>query len=141
MQFRESPDPKRGALQDRGSQSLVLLVEDDFVLRSSLSELLALEGFRVECCADGGDAFRRLHHPPKPAVILLDIMLPHVDGFEFRAMQRKVPGFATIPVVVISAHDLDRGSLDELDLPVSFRKPLDVTQLLATLRDIPAPPA
>lgn len=140
MQFREGPDLKP-ALQDRGSQNLVLLVEDDFVLRSSLSELLALEGFRVECCADGGDAFRRLHYPPKPAVILLDIMLPHVDGFEFRAMQRKVPGFASIPVVVISAHDLDPLSLGALDLPVSFRKPLDIDQLLTTLRDLPAPTA
>ena len=96
MQFRDAPDLNR-RLQDSWKSDLVLLVEDDFVLRSSLSELLALEGFRVECCADGGDAFRRLHHPPKPAVILLDIMLPHIDGFEFRAMQRKVPGFASTP--------------------------------------------
>jgi CheY-like chemotaxis protein len=118
---------------------LILLIEDDFVLRSSLSELLTLEGFRVECSADGRDAFRRLHLQPKPDLILLDIMLPHLDGFEFRALQRKLPGFSHIPVVVISAHDLDPTSLDELELRTAFRKPLDVPRLLSTMRELTAP--
>ena len=84
------------------------------MLRSSLSELLIGEGFRVDCCADGREAFRRLHQPPKPDLILLDIMLPYLDGFELRALQRKSPLIANIPVVVISAHDLDPQSVDEL---------------------------
>src|SRR5262245_7068403 len=120
---------------------LILLVEDDFVLRSSLSELLASEGFRVDCCADGRDAFHRLHHPPKPDLIMLDIMLPYLDGFELRALQRKSPGVANIPVVVISAYDLDPQSVTELDLPLAFRKPLDIEKLLAKLHELTGPRA
>ncbi|HXU07024.1 MAG TPA: response regulator, partial [Polyangia bacterium] len=108
-----------------------MLVEDDFVLRSSLSEFLGAEGFRVESCADGREAFRRLHQPPAPDLILLDIMLPHLDGFELRALQRKTPLIAKIPVVVISAYDLDPQTVDELGLPPPFRKPLDIDKLLS----------
>jgi CheY-like chemotaxis protein len=114
---------------------LILLVEDDFVLRSSLSELLISEGYRVECCADGREAFRRLHNPPKPDIIVLDIMLPHVDGFELRALQRRSPFIANIPVVVISAHDLDPKEVAALDLPPPFRKPLDIPALLSALEE------
>lgn len=114
---------------------MILLVEDDFVLRSSLSELLMAEGYRVECCADGREAFRRLHNPPKPDLIMLDIMLPHLDGFELRALQRRSPFIANIPVVVISAHDLDPAAVKELGLPPPFRKPLDIDALLAGVRE------
>ena len=109
------------------------------MLRSSLSEFLTAEGFRVDCCADGREAFRRLHAPPKPNLILLDMMLPYLDGFELRALQRKSPLIANIPVVVISAHDLDPQSVDELGLPPPLRKPLDLDRLLATMRDLTAP--
>jgi CheY-like chemotaxis protein len=136
MNIRDLPGPVAAPQPRSRTAGLILLVEDDFVLRSSLSELLAEEGFRVECCADGRDAFRRLHEPPKPNLILLDIMLPHLDGFEFRALQRKVPGFANIPVVVMSAYNLDRVTLAELDLPLAFHKPLDVDRLVSTMRDL-----
>jgi CheY-like chemotaxis protein len=137
MQIRDAPE-RMGAPSSRpGSGGLILLVEDDFVLRSSLSELLNSEGFRVDCCADGRDAFRRLHMPPKPDLILLDIMLPHLDGFELRALQQKSPPpIANIPVVVISAYDLDPQSVDDLGLSAPFRKPLDVDKLLQRIRDL-----
>ena len=135
MQVQDSPDPG-GRPKIRGAPTgLILLVEDDFVLRTSLSELLTEEGFRVECCADGREAYRRLHNPPKPDLIMLDIMLPHLDGFELRALQRKSPFIASIPVVVISAHDLDPRTFMELELSLPFRKPLDIDLLLSTVRD------
>ena len=142
MNLRDLPDPPSspGPRRRAAAAGLILLVEDDFVLRSSLSELLAEEGFRVECCADGREAFRRLHQAPMPNIILLDVMLPHLDGFEFRALQRRVPGFANIPVVVMSAYDLDPRSLDELELPLSFRKPLDVDRLVSTVHALTAAP-
>jgi CheY-like chemotaxis protein len=137
--IQEAPDPTfGGASRVRQAASLILLVEDDFVLRSSLSEFLAGEGFRVDCCADGREAYRRLHQPPRPNLILLDIMLPHLDGFELRALQRKTPLIANIPVVVISAHDLDPESVDELQLSPPFRKPLDLDRLLSTVRELAA---
>jgi DNA-binding response OmpR family regulator len=140
--IQEGPEPDRGAnLRPRkAAAGLVLLVEDDFVLRSSLSEFLTAEGFRVDCCADGRAAFRRLHAPPKPNLILLDMMLPYLDGYELRALQRKSPLIANIPVVVISAHDLDPQSVGELGLPPPLRKPLDLDRLLATMRALTGPP-
>jgi CheY-like chemotaxis protein len=141
MNIRDLPGPVPTHVPRRRTAGLILLIEDDFVLRSSLSELLEEEGFRVECCADGRDGFRRLHESPKPDLILLDVMLPHLDGYEFRALQRRVPGFASIPVIVMSAYHLDRATLDELELPVSFRKPLDVEQLVSTMRELSAPDA
>jgi CheY-like chemotaxis protein len=150
MRLQEIPDldnvaalRARSAPGDAGlsrrKPGLVLLVEDDFVLRSSLSEFLAGEGFRVDCCADGREAFRRLHAQPRPDVILLDIMLPHLDGFELRALQMKSPLLADIPVVVISAYDLDPQSITELHLPTLFHKPLDTEKLVAKLRELTAP--
>jgi len=141
MNIRDLPGPVPTYAPRRRTAGLILLIEDDFVLRSSLTELLEEEGFRVECCADGRDGFRRLHQSPIPNIILLDVMLPHLDGFEFRALQRRVPTFANIPVIVMSAYHLDRATLDELELPLAFRKPLDVAQLVTTMRELSAPDA
>ena len=115
-------------------EAMILLVEDDFVLRSSLSEFLTAEGFRVDCCADGREAFRRLHAPPKPNLILLDIMLPYLDGFELRALQRKSPLIANIPVVVISAFRALAESAAPLGAQEALAKPIDLDHLLATIQ-------
>jgi DNA-binding response OmpR family regulator len=139
MKLRDGPEHAGVPKPVVEKAGLILLVEDDFVLRSSLSELLSFEGFRVESCADGREAFRRLHAPPRPNLILLDIMLPYLDGFELRALQRKSPPVANIPVVVISAHDLDPQSVSELGLPPPLRKPLDIDELLLRVREMAAP--
>jgi CheY-like chemotaxis protein len=137
MQLGDFPDRMHGSGPVvRPALPLVLLVEDDFVLRMSLSELLSAEGFRVESCADGRDAYRRLHMPPRPDVMLLDIMLPHLDGLELRALQTRSHLIANIPVVVITAYDLSNTNADELGLSTRFSKPIDTEKLVATLRDI-----
>ncbi len=136
MQIGDSPDISHRTIPGTSPATLILLVEDDFVLRSSLSELLGNEGFRVESCADGREAYHRLHRQPKPDLMILDIMLPYLDGFELRALQRKSPLIANIPVVVISAYDLDPQSVAELGLAPPFRKPLDVDGLLSRIRDL-----
>jgi CheY-like chemotaxis protein len=141
MQFGDVPEAIVGPAPRLRALPLILLVEDDFVLRMSLSELLMAEGFRVESCADGRDAYRRLHMQPRPDVILLDIMLPHLDGLELRALQRKSGAMASIPVIVITAYDLSDTNAEELGLSTRFSKPIDTERLLAALRDIvrPAP--
>ena len=136
MQIGDGPDISRRITPRTSPATLILLVEDDFVLRSSLSELLGMEGFRVESCADGRDAYRRLHVAPRPDLMILDIMLPYLDGFELRALQRKSAPIANIPVVVISAYDLDPRNLEELGLSAPFRKPLDIDGLLSRIRDL-----
>jgi len=136
MQFGDLPEAAARLAPVLRPLPLILLVEDDFVLRMSLSELLMAEGFRVESSADGRDAYRRLHLLPRPDVILLDIMLPHLDGLELRALQRKTAVMANIPVVVITAYDLSNTNADELELSTRFSKPIDTDKLVSTLRDL-----
>ena len=127
-----APGRAHGASAD---EDLILLIEDDFMLRTSLAEILQLEGYRVECAANGLDALRRLERPPRPSLILLDIMLPYMDGLEFRGVQRATPDIADIPVIVITAVGIRRGVAEELDLKQAFFKPLDKARLLAAIRE------
>jgi CheY-like chemotaxis protein len=134
------PLPEPGERPAVGAQSgLILLVEDDFILRGALAELLQAEGYRVECAANGLDALRRLEHAPKPALILLDIMLPYVDGLEFRAIQRASSAIADIPIIVITAVGIRPEVARDLDLRQAFFKPLDQPRLLAAIRRHCAP--
>src|SRR5262245_8645559 len=136
MQVRQSPESIARTRPRDPPAGLILLVEDDPFLRSSLSELLGAEGYRVDCCMDGREAFRRLHQPPRPDLIILDLVLPHLDGVELLSMQKKMPLLAKIPVVVISALDLDQEILTELAISPPFRKPLDIDGLLSRIRDL-----
>jgi len=130
----QDPAQRRGTPAPNTGDGLILLVEDDFMLRSSLAEILQLEGYRVECAANGLDALRRLERAPKPSLILLDIMLPYMDGLEFRGLQRANPEIADIPVIVITAVGIRRDVADELELWQAFFKPLDKERLLAAIK-------
>ncbi len=132
----ESPDSRRVGLPEPG---FILLVEDDFMLRGSLAVVLGAEGYRVECEANALDALRRLERPPKPSLILLDIMLPYMDGLEFRALQRNMRHLADIPVIVITAIGIRPEIAMDLDLPHTFSKPLDRPRLLAAIRHYSLP--
>ena len=114
--------------------ALILLVEDDFMLRGSLAAVLQQEGYKVECAANALDALQRLERQPKPSLILLDIMLPYMDGLEFRAVQRASPDIADIPVIVITAVGVRPDIAAELDLRQSFFKPLERPRLLDAIR-------
>ena len=126
-----SPDSRAIGAAEPG---FILLVEDDFMLRGSLATVLGAEGYRVECEANALDALRRLERPPKPSLILLDIMLPYMDGLEFRALQRNMRDLADIPVIVITAVGIRPEIAADLDLVQAFSKPLDRPRLLAAIR-------
>ena len=126
---------------DMAPGPFILLVEDDFMLRGSLATVLQSEGYRVECEANALDALRRLQRAPKPSLILLDIMLPYMDGLEFRAVQRATPELADIPVIVITAVGVRPDVAVELDLKQSFFKPLERPRLLDAIRRHLAPKA
>src|SRR5947199_10624317 len=80
----------------------VLIIEDDPELRDALRELLSGEGYHVTTAADGREGLARMGAPPRPGVVLLDLMLPRMDGFEFRVRQLEDPELASIPVIVLS---------------------------------------
>jgi CheY-like chemotaxis protein len=110
------------------SGSYILLVDDDDGLRTVLAEFLAdVGGYKVEPVTNGAEALNHLKAGGRPCVILLDLMMPVMDGWEFRDAQRADPTLADIPVLVITA-------LGDRPSPVArehtLRKPLDPKALL-----------
>ena len=89
----------------------ILLAEDDQPLRDARKELLHDAGYSVEAVANGRDALEWLHDAPTPPkLILLDLMMPVMDGWQFVEAQQKAANTASIPVVVLSAGD-DRSAV------------------------------
>lgn len=108
----------------------ILVVEDDPTSREALVTLLESQGYDVAAAADGEEALARLRAPEPPALVLLDLMLPVMDGFEFRTRQMQQPELAEIPVIVLSGGgDLDRKS-GPLHVDACLRKPLEPDVLL-----------
>ena len=110
----------------------VLIVEDDADLREMMAQLLELEGFKAETAANGRDALKYLEAGERPDVILLDLMMPVMDGWEFRHRQIQNPSIADVPVVVLSALDPARAA--DLGGTSFLKKPLDFDRLLELVR-------
>jgi CheY-like chemotaxis protein len=81
----------------------ILLVEDDFAIRETIAELLAEEGYRVTSAANGAEALAMLEESDAPALILLDLMMPVMNGFEFLRRWNAEPSLAAVPVIVLTA--------------------------------------
>jgi CheY-like chemotaxis protein len=109
----------------------VLVVDDDDELRESICESLADEGYEVVGASHGGEALRYLRSAPAPRVILLDLMMPVMNGWQFREEQRKDPALARIPVVVLTADRSARRDAIEVDDLV--QKPVSLERLLSVV--------
>src|SRR5260370_2190544 len=121
----------------------ILLVEDDFVLRTSLAELLTQEGYDVECAAHGLEAYHWLNSAnTRPSLIVLDLMMPYMDGIEFRDLQKALPSVADVPVVVITASAEPAAAATGVDPKQTFFKPANTPPISQTIRRLtpPAPP-
>jgi CheY-like chemotaxis protein len=110
----------------------VLVVEDDPDLREMMAQLLTLEGFESEVAVNGQDALEKAQ-TYRPKVIVLDLMMPVMDGWAFRVHQRLDPVIASIPVVVLSAAPPER--LVNIGAEAVLQKPFDYEQLLTAVRD------
>ena len=111
----------------------VLIVDDDFSLREALCVALEGEGIPVMAGANGREALDYLCASELPCLVLLDLMMPIMNGWEFRAEQRQDPRLADIPVVVLSA--FSRSGDEELrGIEHYLRKPVDLGDLLSAVR-------
>ena len=108
----------------------ILIVDDEALLRMLIEDLLTEEGYRVDGAADGATALQFLQQGARPCLIFLDLMMPIMNGWEFRQQQLRDPHLATIPVVIVSAVQAGR-SLNALDPAGYLPKPLDFDRLLA----------
>jgi CheY-like chemotaxis protein len=108
----------------------VLVVDDDLDTRESMREVLEDEGYIVNCVGNGREALDYLHRSPRPCVILLDLMMPVMDGWQFRREQKLDPTIADIPLIVITATGKRPVLIDADELVM---KPLDVGRLFEAI--------
>ena len=119
---------------DRARERLVLVVDDDPDILQTLALCLSSEGYRVVMASNGQEALDVLGQQ-RPACILLDLMMPVMDGWTFRSEQMRDPQLARIPVVVISAYrDLSQ-QVKDLGLIGYLKKPLDLRKLLQIVQE------
>jgi CheY-like chemotaxis protein len=103
----------------------ILIVEDEATTRDTLAELLEKDGREIVTAGDGREALERLKEVPRPRLILLDLMMPRMDGREFIHRQLADVSIAHIPTIVLSGSTLPSGATHQLS------KPIDVERLLA----------
>ena len=108
----------------------VLVVDDDPAIRAFVSELLADEGYEVRAATNGRDALTVLTNW-RPDVILLDLMMPEMDGWAFLATQQRHLELESIPVIVMSASYSLRSGAGRITAADMVTKPFAIDQLLA----------
>jgi CheY-like chemotaxis protein len=119
----------------------ILIVDDDADVREIIGEALETAGYRVAGASNGAEALRLLRNNTlRPDLILLDLMMPVMDGRAFRAEQQEDPELASIPVLVFTAYGDHRRIAQELRAAGSLSKPLRLDELLSTIARVPREP-
>ncbi len=118
------------------SSGPLLIVEDDPDIREALQGYLELQGFEVRLAANGKEALEHLGGSPRPALILLDMALPVMDGHRVLTARKQSEALADVPVVILSAgmaamNPRDRAVYaSNYDVAAFLKKPVDPKQLL-----------
>lgn len=108
----------------------VLIVEDNPILREGLALVVGRLGFETRAAANGADALKQLSGQWKPDVIVTDLRMPVMNGWEFRARQLADPGLADIPVIVLSGERKTREDTRTLKPAVWLEKPASILDVL-----------
>ncbi len=108
------------------TKGTILIVEDDAAARDALADFLSLNDYRVRTAANGREGLAALKSDLRPDVIILDILMPGINGFRFRRLQKREPALASIPVIVTTAIGRAAGIAADLIM----QKPLDLQVLL-----------
>jgi two-component system, chemotaxis family, chemotaxis protein CheY len=118
-----------------GADPFVLVVDDDPDIRETLEALLSMHGHPVVAAADGAEALERLQEKPRrPCLILLDLMMPGMNGFELHQKLGESATFSAIPIVVITGAGADAEARVTALRTEVLRKPFDLQAVLATVK-------
>ena len=117
----------------KNSSPTIMIIEDDADIRELMKIVLEADGYSVDVAGDGIDAFDHLKAGTKPTLILLDLMMPRMDGEQFMKEVRSTR-FSKIPVVIISGHCLGPKKARELEAASCLTKPVEFSELLKTVR-------
>jgi CheY-like chemotaxis protein len=118
------------------TDEVVMIVEDDADTQEALRDILDQFGYRAIIAANGQEALDRLRAKgePRPCIILLDVMMPVMDGWQFRAEQRKDPAIASIPVVFVTADLRAEQAVASAGAAAFVPKPVQVRDLMQAVR-------
>lgn len=121
----------------------VLVVEDDQHIAEVLRFMLERQGYKVVHLADGRAAGAHIAANEAPGLVLLDVMLPYVDGFEIVGLIRSQPGWREVPVLMLTAKNTERDTVRALDAGANdfVIKPFQPQELLARVRRFLRPAA
>jgi CheY-like chemotaxis protein len=114
----------------------ILIVEDDDSIRTTLKVALEVNGYTVFAATNGKEGLEELSNIPRPCLILLDLMMPVMDGWEFVAMVDETLALASIPVIVITAFRENARSIKAKEI---IKKPVDLDILFDIVRQYCAP--
>ena len=129
-------DRAAGSGKGESTSHVVLVVEDDVDCLDALVDVLSYDGYRVQTACHGLDAIQKLEVGPRPDVILVDLMMPVMNGWQFLERLRADDRFRTIPVIVLSADGRLDQWRDELDAASCLAKPLELEPLLAAISGV-----
>jgi len=114
----------------------ILLVEDTIEILQNLAEFLQMEGFEITTAGNGKEALLKLS-VEVPDLIITDLLMPQMDGFEFIKELRKQKAWSKIPVLVFSAKPLeDEMGIEEIGADRFMLKPSPVEQILETVKEL-----
>ena len=114
----------------------ILLIEDDPEIRSALVSLLGDCGYAVASAGDGREALEHLRAGARPDLLLLDVMMPVMDGVAFRAAQLADPELSDIPVIVLTAAGRPYEYVRSLRAAAALAKPFDLADLTAAIERV-----
>lgn len=112
---------------------MILIVEDDAENAASLREVLQEEGYPIERAADGADALRLLKGGMRPDLMLVDLMMPNIDGWKLATALRADASLQTIPIVLLTADARGKEAAQQLGVNAYLSKPVDLGTLLDTV--------
>ena len=111
----------------------ILVIEDDQDIRMFLKALLRTEGHQVKTAQNGADALRQLGDDLNPDLIVVDLMMPKMNGWEFRRVQRRTEQIQDIPIIIVSGVSDTADPERKLSPDAILRKPLDPDAFLETV--------
>jgi CheY-like chemotaxis protein len=112
----------------------ILIVDDDDDIREALSAVLAMNGYETVGAGDGLAGLEQIRARGRPALVLLDLRMPRLNGYDFARALREDPALASIPIVVLSG---DLAAIDQaqpLGVQGCLRKPIELRHLLDAVR-------
>ena len=111
----------------------ILVIEDDTSIRDLLSEILESEGYIVTSAVNGLEGLKCLQSDVIPDLILIDLMMPVMDGYSFRTEQLKNPIWSKIPTVVMSAEANAKDKMKNFSITAFLSKPVELETILKTV--------